>query len=268
MADSEIKTIGKASGMMGRFNFPQQPATCDKHGEFTAYMYPNCNAWSACSKCHADELEAQQQAEFAERRRDAELQERRRLVAAAQIPLRFADRTIENFVAHTDGAKRAVAVARAYVQEFDELRKEGASLIFCGGVGTGKTHLAIGIANAVLDMKLRVRFASVMNAVRTVKETYSRGSDDTERQALNEFISPDLLVLDEVGVQFGSDTEKMILFEIINGRYEQMKPTVVISNLAKEALGEFIGERSIDRLRENGGRLVVFDWASYRRQVA
>jgi DNA replication protein DnaC len=47
-----------------------------------------------------------------------------------------------------------------------------------------------------------------------------------------------------------------------------MKPTVVISNLAKEALGEFIGERSIDRLRENGGRLVVFDWASYRRQVA
>lgn len=268
MADSEIKTIGKASGMMGRFNFPQQPASCDTHGAFTAYMYPNCEAWSTCPKCSAEEHEAQRQAEFAERRREAELQEQRRLVSAAQIPLRFADRTIENFVAHTDGAKRALTVARSYVQDFEESRKEGASLIFCGGVGTGKTHLAIGIANAVLEMKLRVRFVSVMNAVRTVKETYNRGSDETEREALNEFIYPDLLVLDEVGVQFGSDTEKMILFEIINGRYEQMKPTLVISNLAKEALGEFIGERSIDRLRENGGRLVVFDWASYRRQAA
>ena len=44
------------------------------------------------------------------------------------------------------------------------------------------------------------------------------------------FIRPDLLILDEVGVQFGSETEKMILFEIINGRYEQLKPTIVISN--------------------------------------
>ena len=47
------------------------------------------------------------------------------------------------------------------------------------------------------------------------------------------FIRPDLLILDEVGVQFGSETEKMILFEIINGRYEQLKPTIVISNLAR-----------------------------------
>jgi len=268
MADSEIKTIGKGLGMMGRFNFPQQPATCETHGAFTAYMYPNCDAWSTCPTCLGEEQEARRQAEFSERRREAELQEQRRLIAAAEIPLRFADRTIESFVAHTEGAKRALTVARSYVQDFEEIRKEGASLIFCGGVGTGKTHLAIGIANAVLDMKFRVRFVSVMNAVRTVKETYNKGSDETEREALNEFIYPDLLVLDEVGVQFGSDTEKMILFEIINGRYEQMKPTLVISNLAKEALGEFIGERSIDRLRENGGRLVVFDWASYRRQAA
>lgn len=268
MADSTSKTTDLVSRTMGRFNFPQQPASCETHGAFAAYMYPNCQEWSTCPKCRDEEHEARRQAEFAERRRDAELQDQRRLVAAAEIPLRFADRTIENFVAHTDGAKRAVTVARSYVQDFQENRKDGASLIFCGGVGTGKTHLAIGIANAVLEMKLRVRFVSVMNAVRTVKETYSKGSDDTEREALNEFIYPDLLVLDEVGVQFGSDTEKMILFEIINGRYEQMKPTVVISNLAKEALGEFIGERSIDRLRENGGRLVVFDWASYRRQAA
>lgn len=268
MADSEIKTIGQALRTTGRFKFPEQSGTCDTHGVFVSYMYPHSKEWSSCPTCAAEADEARREAEFAERRRESEAKERRRLIDNATIPPRFADKTLENFVAHGDGAKRALGVSRAYVQDFDTASKEGTSLIFCGGVGTGKTHLAIGIANAVLDMNRRVRFVSVMNAVRTVKETYTKGSDDTEREALNEFIYPDLLVMDEVGVQFGSDTEKMILFEIINGRYEQLKPTVVISNLAKEALGEFIGERSIDRLRENGGRLVVFDWASYRRQAA
>ena len=81
------------------------------------------------------------------------------------------------------------------------------------------------------------------------------------------FIRPDLLILDEVGVQFGSETEKMILFEIINGRYEQLKPTIVISNLA-DALTDYLGERVVDRLREGGGRMLIFDWPSYRRQAA
>lgn len=216
MADSQIKTIGQELRTMGRFNFPEQAETCEKHGAFNAYMYPNTSTWSSCPKCSKEEDESRMAAYHAERQREAELQQQRRLVAAAEIPPRFAGRTLDNFVSHTDGATRALSVARAYVEEFEEIRKEGTSLIFCGGVGTGKTHLAIGIANAVLAMKRRVRFVSVMNAVRTIKETYARGSDETEREALNEFIYPDLLVLDEVGVQFGSDTEKMILFEIIN----------------------------------------------------
>lgn len=72
----------------------------------------------------------------------------------------------------------------------------------------------------------------MIRAVRSVKETYAKGSGRTEAQALRDLVDPDLLILDEVGVQFGSDTEKLILFEIINGRYEASRPTIVISNLA------------------------------------
>lgn len=267
MADSEIKTIGQGLQKTGLFNFPQRSAFCDEHGEFKAYQYPN-GSWSGCHKCADRDETERRKAEFEERQRAAEAAAHKQMVAAATIPPRFAEKTLENFVPHSEGAKRALNVARAYVQDFDESLKEGSSLIFCGGVGTGKTHLAVGIANALLDLKRRVRFVSVMNAVREVKETYRRDSEHSEREVIDSLIYPDLLILDEVGVQFGSDTEKMILFEIINGRYEQVKPTVVISNLAKEALGEFIGERSIDRLRENGGRLIVFDWNSHRRNAA
>lgn len=107
-------------------------------------------------------------------------------------------------------------------------------------------------------------FASVMRAVRSVKETYGKGAGRTEAQAIRDLVDPDLLILDEVGVQHGSDTEKLILFEIINGRYEAARPTIVISNLDAEGLEQFLGEPAFDRLREGGGRLVVLDWQSHR----
>ncbi|MNL75123.1 DNA replication protein DnaC [compost metagenome] len=73
-----------------------------------------------------------------------------------------------------------------------------------------------------------------------------------------------MLVLDEIGVQHGTDTERMLMFSILNERYNQMKPTILISNLAREPLEKYLGERAFDRMREGGGRMVVFDWESYR----
>jgi DNA replication protein DnaC len=72
------------------------------------------------------------------------------------------------------------------------------------------------------------------------------------------------LIIDEVGMQFGSDTEKMIIFDIIDGRYNNMLPTILISNLELSEVKELIGDRSIDRLREDGGVVVAMKWASNR----
>jgi DNA replication protein DnaC len=185
----------------------------------------------------------------------------------AAIPDRFSGRFLSNYVAECQKSKRALAVASNYAENFSEALRTGSSLIFCGDVGTGKTHLAVGIAHEVMAAGCSAVFTSVIRAVRSVKETYSRSSQITEAEAIANLVLPDLLILDEVGAQFGSDTEKLILFEIINGRYESMRPTIVISNLAVPALEEFLGTRSFDRLREGGGKLIVFDWASYRKKV-
>ncbi len=53
----------------------------------------------------------------------------------------------------------------------------------------------------------------------------------------------DLLIIDEVGVQFGSAAEMAILQEIINARYEIILPTILISNLSPEELWAFISPR-------------------------
>ncbi len=75
----------------------------------------------------------------------------------------------------------------------------------------------------------------------------------------------DVVDVDGVGRQFGTDAEKLMLFEVINSRYEALKATIVISNLSGDALMDYLGEAAMDRLRE-GGRSVLFDWTSYRRR--
>lgn len=189
------------------------------------------------------------------------------MFARAAIPPRFADRRLETFIAHCPEAAKALSVATEYATGFEQSLEKGRSLIFVGTVGSGKTHLATGIAHEVMSQGYSALFSTVLGAVRTVKETYRKNSEKTESDAIMDLIRPDLLILDEVGVQFGSDAEKLILFEIINGRYEHMKPTILLSNLNMEGIKDYLGERIIDRLREGGGKQVVFNWDSYRRSV-
>lgn len=185
----------------------------------------------------------------------------------AAIPPRFSTRTLSNYEPQCDKSTAALRTATHYAESFPTVLQNGQSLIFVGNVGSGKTHLASGIAHEVLSQGYSALFSTVLSAVRTVKDTYRRDSAKTESEAIMDLVRPDLLVLDEVGVQFGSDTEKLILFEIINGRYEHMRPTILLSNLDIKGLAEYLGERVMDRLREGGGKMVAFDWASYRRNV-
>ncbi|CAG9172450.1 ATP-binding protein [Cupriavidus respiraculi] len=243
----------------------REPRVCDEHGEYQCTLYPF--GASTCPLCESEKIkreDEERQAKQAQEFRDRRFQQ---LLGRAAIPPRFSERRLSNFVPQCEGARRALEVATAYADNFELACETGASLILCGGVGTGKTHLAIGIAHAIMARDMAPVFTSVMGAVRAIKETYRKDSVDTESDVIKGFIQPDLLILDEVGVQFGSDTEKMYLFEIINGRYERLKPTIVISNLAKDALASFIGERAFDRLREGGGKLIAFDWPSYRRHA-
>ena len=139
----------------------------------------------------------------------------------------------------------------------------------CGRPGTGKNHLAMAIARYVIENhQSPVIFTTALKIAREYKSTWSKGSSRTEDEVIRYFTKPDLLIIDEVGVQFGSDAEKLIMFEIINTRYERMKPTILISNQTREELSAFIGERVLDRMSDGGGCTLSFTWDSYRSKGA
>lgn len=246
--------------------FPAEVRTCETHGEYESKNYIG-RVWSQCPECSAKAA--------AEERRKEELASReaianawRQRIGNSGIPSRFSDRTLETFVAANSGQQRALEFAISYASEFDGVLKTGRSALFCGKPGTGKTHLAIGIGLKIMQERRTVLFVTVMRAIRRVKSTWDRGSSETETQAIAVMTSPDLLILDEIGIQFGSETEKNILFDVINDRYESRKPTLLLSNLTPKEVQTFLGERVFDRMREDGGVCIPFDWQSHRRQAS
>lgn len=72
-----------------------------------------------------------------------------------------------------------------------------------------------------------------------------------------------LLVIDEVGVQYGTEGEQTILFDVLDLRYRGMLPTILMTNQDLSGMKGFLGERTWDRVRETC-RWVPFDWESYR----
>lgn len=242
---------------------------CDEHGEFESRCYGIGEAviWTKCPAC-TEAREAAQRAIDDAKAADDRSEKWRRQLGQAEIPERFQDRTIDGFVAESGPQRRAKAFAQEYAEGFDGVLKTGRCALFLGRPGTGKTHLAVGICRRAMEQHRTALFSTVMRAIRRIKSSWHRSADETEDAAIKVFVEPDLLVLDEVGVQFGSETEQMYLFDILNERYERRRPTILLSNLAVHDVQRYLGERVFDRLREDGGAVIPFDWESHRGRGA
>ena len=248
------------------FGFHAEPITrdetCPTHGTYVAKCRFR-DVWSGCPACKSERDAKRAADEAAELKRQEAAKWQRRL-GFAGIPERFQDRHLSRYVAGNAGQSAALEFANDYAENFAGIMKTGRSAVLVGKPGTGKTHLAVGIGLSIMERGHTALFTTAMRALRRVKETWSKAAEETERQAIEALVFPDLLILDEVGVQFGSDTEKLILFDVLNERYEQRKPTLLLSNLTVPEVRDYLGERIFDRLREDGGRIVVFDWQSHR----
>ena len=258
--------MNAVANAVNEFGFYDEPLSktdnCAEHGDFESKSYRH-GFWTGCPACAAVRKAAEAAQEDA-KAKAAEVERWQRRLGMAGVPERFRDRRIETFIAITDAQRKAWAFATTYASSFGDVMDTGRGALFVGKPGTGKTHLAVGIAIEVMENGGTALFTTTMRAIRRVKDTWGRESQETETEAIQALVFPDLLILDEVGVQFGSDTEKLILFDVLNERYEKRKPTILLSNLPASEVKEYLGERIFDRMREDGGQVVVFDWASHR----
>lgn len=239
---------------------------CHVHGAYVAIQTKHSDKPSGCPACAEEVRKAAEEAERkAATKRMAEQRLERRL-GAALIPPRFQGKTFDDYRATTPSQRKNLDTCRDYAAQFPANLEEGRSLLLLGKVGTGKTHLANAVAGYVIVQHgCSAVYRTVTGIMQYVKGSFGNGAGYTETDAHEALISPDLLIIDEVGATKPTEFEQATIFNIINGRYEQCRPTIVISNLMPEELPAAIGERCVDRLREGGGKALVFDWASARK---
>lgn len=263
-AGRAIERAVSAPGPTMREPLGDRDLACENHGPYRSsgvrYMGRR-EVWTPCPGCEDARLATERHAE-ANRRAEQARAALEVMIGDAAIPARFVGRTLDNFHCTTQAHTDALQITREFVENFGTHRRRGTSLIFSGLPGTGKSHLATAALQALMPEHCGL-YTTCMNVIRSVRGTWRKDSERSETQVLNAYADVPLLVLDEIGVQYGTDGEQTILFDVLDRRYRDMKPSIFLTNQDKKGFKEFIGERTYDRLTETS-RWVSFDWASYR----
>ena len=171
-------------------------------------------------------------------------------------------KTTEDFV-----WSRSVALPNGLTREYMEQlwfipKKE--NLIFLGSVGTGKTHLATGIAFKACEQGKRTRFYTAASLANILLEKNQKGTLGTYMTSLK---SVELMVIDEIGfVPLHKDAAEL-LFQVISDCYER-KSLIITSNLEFSGWNTVFGDNRltaalIDRLIHHS-HIVIFSGESYR----
>jgi len=193
-----------------------------------------------------------------------------RMVERANIPRRYQHCTLENYETSFPSSHRSLAAAHLRARRFVEsypLETSGTGLLLTGSIGVGKTHLAVGILQALLvERGATGLFFDYRDLLKQVQNSYNRQVSATELEILAPVFEAEVLVLDELGASKPTDWVWDTVAHILNTRYNDRRTTIITTNysnagplgiengpraaMREETLGDRIGERMRSRLQE------------------
>lgn len=200
-----------------------------------------------------------------------------RLLRQAAIPRRYEHCTLDSYEPGFNRADQSLAAACMMARQFVAaypVTTEGRGLLLTGRMGVGKTHLAVGILQALIVEKgVRGLFCDYRELLKRIQESYNPRVAVTELQILAPVFEAEVLLLDELGAQKPTDWVWDTVALILNTRYNDKRTTLITTNypnapaagarqenvsrstgaeraVREETLGDRIGERMRSRLSE------------------
>ncbi len=168
------------------------------------------------------------------------------LIAAARIPKRYEHCELSNFKCagpyeHLAGARHAAD----HLAEDYPLDKIGLMLV-SSTPGLGKTHLAVGIAKALMRRGFECVFYDYAELLKEIQDSYNPSVQATELGLLRPVFETEVLVLDDLGsvrpTEWRWDTVRLI----INTRYNEARTTIITTNYADEPAAKASGNTTMN----------------------
>lgn len=141
-------------------------------------------------------------------------------------------------------------------------------VILVGPVGVGKSFLAQALGYAAVRAGNSARFIRADDLLRTLAQARV---DHSLEKTFRSFLSPDLLILDDFGLQRMSAQQSTDMYELIIGRHRRSSFVITSNRTVDEWLGLFddaiLGNSALDRLA-NASYQIVIEGTSYRERLS
>ena len=233
--------------------------TCIKHNKYNASLlqFGSISVWTSCPHCYQENLIKNQAQEVKQQKEKAQLLFEQQ-IEKISIPPRFKQCNFDNYVVNNKLQNKVKNTLIEFAKNINANLKIGKNIILSGNVGTGKTHLSIATAKEAVNQGYTAFFTNMYEMIDRIN---SYGWEKYE--ILQKYIEPDLLILDEI-CALNNDEQKN-LNKIINYRYEQIKSTIIQTNLTISELIDVLGKRIFDRLCSNDSLILELNWESFRK---
>lgn len=154
----------------------------------------------------------------------------------------FTDKYMNNWTFENDnGLNPKMKNVKAYVSDWETNEKENCGLLLWGGVGTGKSYMAGCIANALLEQEVSVQMTNFATILNDLNNHYAGRNEYIQSLCRNR-----LLIIDDLGMERGTDYGLEQVYNVIDARYRSNKPLIKTTNLT---LNEMQNETNVARKR-------------------
>lgn len=249
--------------------------------------YLDEDGYIKCNNCHtrrrtddyliidcACDREARERERIAEFKRMTEHQRKVNMLKSLRekslLGERYRDCTFEDSVIVSEKFQTVLTRCERYCSIADEVLAKGYGLyIYGASCGTGKTHLTACMCNALLDQYQKCMFTNITDISKVIMATFN-GRGDTDR-VIKQYVDVDFLFLDDIGTEVvkkneGDNWLQNQIYEIINLRYNNLKPTIFTSNYSLAELTEKRGlwHKTVDRIAEMSSAIINLEGESFR----